>query len=158
MRKFAVSGILALSLITWAAFTSAGPGCKASQKTTKAGCAATCLSTASAKGCHTKELQARKAALDGLDVATTRLPSGALLVLYTSENAESVKALQASASTGSEGFDCRLCQSIAADKDCTIELGMLENGVVAFVISEDTTVIDSYEKQFAVLLEQPAQL
>ena len=138
MRKLTLIAIVALSLMAFGA-AYAGPGCgaaKADAQKTGAGCAYSSTKTA---------------ALQGLEIETTRMPSGAMLVFYSSDNAETVKTLHASAATGSEGFDCRLCQKIAGDAECTIELALVENGIVALVMAEDAATVDAYEKQYAAL-------
>ncbi len=147
MRKLMVIGILSLSLVTWAAVSMAGPGCGANKQTK--GC-----SQSTAKTCQGyKGATAGQAALEGIEVQTSRLPSGALLVFYRSDVPTTVAALHQSAIDGANGFDCRLCQKIAADKDSNVELGILENGVVALVTAADPVVVDRFEQEFAALIE-----
>jgi hypothetical protein len=140
MRKLILIGILTLSLMTWAFLALAGPGCKAQRACQKA-----------AYSCPQAHSEARLNALEGINVETTRLPSGGMLVVYTSDKPEAIQALQRSAGQGTEGFDCRLCSEIAGDKNCSVELAVLEDCVIAVVTAEDKATIDSYEKQFAAL-------
>ncbi|MGD8394443.1 MAG: hypothetical protein PVF43_03080 [Candidatus Eiseniibacteriota bacterium] len=141
MRKFFVLAIASLSLMAWSVMAVAGPHCSAQAKASCQKAGVTCA----AKG------QKTAAMLEGLDVATTRLPSGAMLVMYSSDDAETVKTLQASVAKGTSDFDCRLCQKIAGDQNCTIEIAAIDNGVIALVTADDPKTVDAYEMQFAAM-------
>jgi hypothetical protein len=86
-----------------------------------------------------------------MEIETTRLPSGALLVFYTSDKPEVVEAMHARATKGASEFDCGVCQQVAASNNCNVELAPFAGGVIAFITSEDAGAIDAYEKQFAAL-------
>lgn len=87
-----------------------------------------------------------------MNIETTRLPSGAMLVFYTSDKPEIVQALQKTSADGAESFSCLVCKKIAADANCTVELASLDNGVVALVTAEEPSAVDTYEAEFAALL------
>ena len=139
MRKITLIGILGLSIIAFAAVALAGQGSSCSLSKASAETASTCA-------------YKTQTALKDVNVETTRLPSGALVVFYTSENPSVVQAMQTKAANGGENWDCGVCKHVAASGNCTVELGTFANGVVAFITSEDATAVDAYEKQFAALL------
>ena len=143
MRKLTIVGILALSLMTWSVVAHAGAGCKHSQK-------ASCSAAAKA-ACGASASEA--AALQYIDITTARMPSGAMLVFYTSDKPEVIQVLQEKAAQGPEALGCTMCKKVAADNNCAIELTTIGNGVVALVTAEDASAIDSYEKQFAALTQ-----
>lgn len=137
MRTLSLLGALILSsLIATATTAAAGCSAHAQNQKTGAGCA----------------YSAQKAALiQSLDIETTRLPSGAMIVVYASDDPETVKVLQASAVKGAESFDCRICQHMARDGNCTVEIASIQGGVVALITAEDPAIVDRYEKQFAAV-------
>jgi hypothetical protein len=91
-------------------------------------------------------------ALEGLKVETVRMPSGALMVFYSSDKPEVVLAMQEKAVKGATAFDCcGICREMANAKDCKVELVAYSHGVVAFVTSETKETIDGFEKQYAAL-------
>jgi ribosomal protein L10 len=165
MRKLMILGtIAAFTLTLTAAVAMAGPGCSGAKKASSSSCSAakqvsssSCSSTKQASTGYSCSFDAKKAAaLDALDIDTTRLPSGAMLVFYTSDDPAAVKKLHASAATGAGDIDCRLCQKMASDKGCTIEMAFIDNGVVALVTAENVGTIDAYEKQYASLTTDEA--
>ncbi len=140
MRKLLLLGVVCLTTLAFAATAFAGPGCA---KASKAKSAAAC----SYKG---------KTALNDINVETSRMESGALVVFYTSDKPEVVEALQAKAAEGASAFDCGICKQVAASENCKIEFGTFAGGVVAFISSEEPTNVDAYEKQFAAMLTPDA--
>lgn len=137
MRKFIVPSVLALTLAAFAsAVYAGGPHCGTSK------------TTSSGKSC----IIGQTAALpEGLKVETFRMPSGALAVFYTSENAQVVKTLQDKASAGASSFCCGICREMAQAKDCKVELVPFSTGVLAVVTATEPGSIDKFEKAFAAL-------
>jgi hypothetical protein len=143
MRKLIVPSLLAAALVTFAASAYAGPGCSTSK------------SAGSGSACNYSK--SKTAALpEGLQIETVRMPSGALAVLYSSNDVETVKAMQEKAALGASSFDCGICRQMASSSECTVELVAFSNGVIAFVTSESPESIDAYENQFAALTSAEA--
>jgi hypothetical protein len=134
MRKFIVPSVLAVALMTFAASAYAG-GANCTGK------------TASGASCGAM----KTASVEGMKVETVRMPSGALMVLYSADNADGIKTLQAKASKGATDFGCGICREMASTKDCKVELVNFSHGVVAFVTSDSKEAIDAFEKQYAAL-------
>jgi hypothetical protein len=134
MRKYIVPSVLALSLMTFAASAFAG-GAHCTGK------------TASGASCGFS----KTASVEGMKVETVRMPSGALMVLYSADNPEAVKVLQTKATKGASDFGCGICREMASTKDCKVELVNFSHGVVAFVTSDKKEAIDAFEKQYAAL-------
>jgi hypothetical protein len=134
MRKYIVPSVLALSLMTFAAAAYAG-GAHCTGK------------TASGASCGAM----KTTSVEGMKVETVRMPSGALMVLYSADNPESVKVLQTKATKGATDFGCGICREMASTKDCKVELVNFSHGVVAFVTSDKKEAIDAFEKQYAAL-------
>jgi len=134
MRKYIVPSVLALALMSFAATAFAG-GAHCTGKTASG---ASCTSS-------------KTASMEGMKVETVRMPSGALMVLYSAETPEQVKTLQAKAEKGASDFGCGICREMASAKDCKVELMNFSHGVVAFVTSDKKEAIDAFEKQYAAL-------
>lgn len=137
MRKLIVPSLMAAALVSFAASAHAGPGCRSS-KSASAGSSA-CTYTKSA------------ALPEGLKIETVRMPSGALAVLYSSDDATAITAMHEKAALGAASFDCGICRQMAVSDDCMVELVPFSGGVIAFVTSENPKSIDAYEKQYAAL-------
>ena len=135
MRKLILPSVLTIALMSFAASVYAG-GAHCAGKTASAGSSCTAMKTAS---------------LESMKVETVRMPSGALMVLYSSNQPETIKVLQDKAAKGATAFDCGICREMASSKDCKVELVSFSNGVVAFVTSEKKEAIDAFEKQYAAL-------
>ncbi|HWN83028.1 MAG TPA: hypothetical protein VNM87_13095 [Candidatus Udaeobacter sp.] len=135
MRKYIVPSVLALALMSFAAVSAFAGGGHCTGK------------TASGSSCAFS----KTASMEGMKVETVRMPSGALMVLYSAETADQVKTLQAKAEKGASDFGCGICREMAATKDCKVELVNFSHGVVAFVTSDKKEAIDAFEKQYAAL-------
>jgi len=135
MRKFIVPSVLALALMSFGAAVYAGGGHCTGQTASSGGACAF----------------SKTASMEGMKVETVRMPSGALMVLYSADNPDKVKMLQAKAEKGASDFGCGICREMAATKDCKVELVSFSHGVVAFVTSDKKEAIDAFEKQYAAL-------
>ena len=134
MRKYIVPSVLALALMSFAATAFAG-GAHCTGK------------TASGSSCA----YSKTASMEGMKVETVRMPSGALMVLYSATTPEQVKTIQAKAEKGASDFCCGICREMASTKDCKVELMNFSHGVVAVVTSDKKEAIDAFEKQYAAL-------
>ena len=152
MRKLIVPSIVALAIMSFAASLYAGgSACSSSSKSASA-CvgksAEACVGKSAASCCPAGKTAAMP---DGMKIETARIGAGSLVVLYTSDQADVVKTLQAKAASGPIDFSCGVCREMAKSTDCKVELVPFSNGVMAFVTSEKRESIDTYEKQFAAL-------
>ena len=136
MRKYIVPSVLAFALMSFVTASAFAGGAHCTGKTASAGSSCAFSKTAS---------------MEGMKVETVRMPSGALMVLYSAETPEMVKTLQAKAEKGASDFGCGICREMASTKDCKVELMAFSHGVVAFVTSDKKEAIDAFEKQYAAL-------
>ena len=134
MRKYIVPSVLAFALMSFATAVYAGGGHCTGQTASSGACAFS-----------------KTASMEGMKVETVRMPSGALMVLYSADNPDKVKMLQTKAEKGASDFGCGICREMAATKDCKVELVNFSHGVVAFVTSDKKEAIDAFEKQYAAL-------
>lgn len=137
MRKITLIAVASLFLIATAAVAFAGSSCSSAKSASAKTASASCSYS--------------KAAMTKVSVETTRLPSGGMVVFYTSDDAETVKFLQTKAANGADDFSCGVCQKVAAAENCNVELTNFAGGVVAFITAEDSNIVDEYEAQFAAL-------
>jgi hypothetical protein len=135
MRKYIAPSVLALTLMTFAAAVYAGGGHCTGQ------------TASGGSGCP----YSKTASMEGMKVETVRMPSGALMVLYSAETPEKVASLQEKATKGASQFGCGICREMAATKDCKVELVNFSHGVVAFVTSDKKEALDAFEKEYAAL-------
>jgi hypothetical protein len=142
VRLIKLSLVLALALALAASSAFAGANCGA--KTTSTASADNCLQSAFAGASN--HCTTSKAKLSSMvSIETTKLPSGALVVMYRGKDASSVAYLQAAAAKAACDFCCPMTSKLASNKDCKVEIAKTKDGAVVVVTSEKPEVVAEYE-------------
>jgi len=128
-----------VALIAMAAYAGGGSSCssKAAYKTAGYG------------GCMTQQSET---ALLAIDIETVRLPSGTLAVFYNGEDADSVAYLHSVANGATTDFSCGLVKKMANNVNCSVEMATTDTGVMFLCTSDDTQLVDSFEKNYEVAM------
>ena len=150
MRTLKVTALVLciIALAASAAFAG-GSACSAS-KQVQANSDKCCLSTVFAgAGNHCSASKAQLAAL--VDIEATRLPSGALVVMYKGKTEDAVHYLQAAAAGSVSNFCCPLTRELAAKPNAKVEIAKIAQGAIIVVNSTEKTLVDQYEQSFVTL-------
>ena len=151
MRYLKVSALMLVALAFLASSALAGSSCSSSKVATKTVSSENaCLSTAFAGASNS--CSASKAKLAELvDIEATRLPSGALVVLYQGKTPDAVAYLQASTAGAAADFCCPMTRNIAANGDAHVEIAKIDTGAVIVVTAKNAKLVDEFAKSFVTL-------
>ena len=148
MRLIKLTAVLALALALAASSAFAGSAC--CSKATSTASADNCLQTAFAGASN--HCSASKAKLSSMvSIETTKLPSGALVVMYRGKDETSVAYLQAAAGKAACDFCCPFTSKLAGNKDCKVEVAKTKEGAVVVVTSQKPEVVAEYENSLMEL-------
>lgn len=138
---------------------SASSSCSASMKTASSSCSTS--KTASSSACSS-ELKAAfagaanhcnvsKATLAKMvEIETTELPSGTLLITYTGKTEDAVKFIQASCEGSPAEFCCPMTRKVA-NSEANVEIARTNHGAVVLVSSSDPAVTKQAAASFMEL-------
>ena len=151
MRTLKIS---ALTMLVFAFAASAalagGSACTASKQVSAGTSDSACLSTVFAgAGNHCSASKAKLAEL--VDIEATRLPSGALVVMYKGKSPDSIAYLQAAAAGAAADFCCPLTRQLATTPNAQVEIAKIAQGAVIVVTAKEKKVVDEYEQSFMTL-------
>jgi hypothetical protein len=149
VRLIKLTLVLATALALAASSAFAG-GAACGAKTTSTASAENCLQTVFAGA--NNHCAASKAKLNSLvSIETTKLPSGALVVMYRGKDESSVAYLQSAAEKAACDFCCPMTSKLASNKDCKVEVAKTKDGAIVVVTSKNTKVVDEYETALMTL-------
>jgi hypothetical protein len=74
-----------------------------------------------------------------VDIETTELPSGALLISYTGKSPEAISYLQAASANSAADFCCPMTRKVASG-EANVEIARTNTGAVVLVTSSDPAV------------------
>ena len=137
MRLLKISAVMAMVIALAASSVMAGASCSTSNSASANSCSSE-LSAAFAgasNSCNTSK--AKLASM--VDIETTELPSGALLITYTGKTPEAVTYLQAACAGTPEEFCCPMTRKFASS-DASVEVARTKTGAVVLVTSNDPAV------------------
>jgi hypothetical protein len=126
----------------------------AAQTAGATGCSKAASATTAGMGCSGSQASAAKY---DIAVETVKLPSGALAVIYTGKDADSVAMLQSAANGTVADFGCPNVQKMVASENCTVEMASTEDGLMFLCTSDDVALIDSFQKNYEVAMATPVQ-
>ena len=151
MRYLKVSALMLVAVAFLASSALAGSSCSSSKAATKTVSSENaCLSTVFAgasNSCNTSK--AKLAEL--VDIEATRLPSGALVVLYQGKTPDAVSYLQASTEGAASEFCCPMTRKIAANGDAHVEVAKIDTGAVIVVTSKKKELVDELAQTYMTL-------
>jgi len=137
VRLLKVTAVMAVVLALAASNVLAGSGCSASKSASANSCSSelTAAFAGASNSCH--ESKAKLASM--VDIETTELPSGALLITYTGKTPEAVTYLQAACAGTPSEFCCPMTRKVAST-DASVEVARTKTGAVVLVTSSDPAV------------------
>lgn len=150
MRYLKVSALMLVALAFLASSALAGSSCSSSKVTKTVSSEKACLSTVFAganNSCSTSK--AKLAEL--VDIEATRLPSGALVVLYQGKTPDAVAYLQASTAGAVENFCCPMTRKIAASGEAHVEIAKIDTGAVIVVTAKKPELVDEFAESYLTL-------
>lgn len=142
MRLIKITAVLALAVAFMATTAMAGgPSCGANK--TSASSSSCLTSVFAGANSHCSASKAKFASM--ISVETTRMPSGALVVMYRGKDESTVAYLQAASCNKATEFCCPLTSRLAANEDCHVEIAKTKDGAVIVVTSQKPELVDEYE-------------
>ena len=151
MRYLKVSALMLVALAFLASSALACPTCTSSKVATKTVSSQNaCLSTVFAGASNSCSFSKAKLA-ELVDIEATRLPSGALVVLYQGKTPGAVAYLQASTAGSVADFCCAMTRKIAANDDVRVEIAKIDSGAVIVVTAKKAELIDEVAASYITL-------
>lgn len=150
MRTLKVSALVLVALALLASSAFAGSSCSSSKATKTASSDNACMSTVFAgasNSCSTSK--AKLAAL--VDIETTRLPSGALVVLYQGKTPDAVAYLQASTAGSIDEFCCPTTRMVASKGEAHVEIAKIDKGAVVIITAKTQELVDQVAESYLTL-------
>lgn len=146
---------------TAAAQTASATGCSKSAASSSAttvagtGCASKTSATQTAgAGCSSSQASAAKY---DIAIQTVKMPSGALAVMYSGNDADTVAMLHSAANGTAADFGCPNVQNMVATEGCSVEMASTENGLIFLCTSDDVALIESFQKSYEVAAATPVE-
>ena len=86
-----------------------------------------------------------------VEIEATRLPSGALVVLYQGKTPDAVAYLQASAAGNVADFCCPTTRQIASGGEAQVEVAKIDKGAVIIVTAKSQELVDEFASSYLTL-------
>jgi hypothetical protein len=86
-----------------------------------------------------------------VDIEATRLPSGALVVLYQGKTPDAIAYLQASTAGSAAEFCCPMTRKIAGNGEAHVEIAKIDTGAVIVVTAKKPGIVDEYAASYLTL-------
>jgi hypothetical protein len=137
VRFLKVSAVMAVVLALAASSVLAGSSCTASKSASAKSCSSE-LSAAFAGASNSCNVSKAKLA-SMVDIETTELPSGTLVVTYTGKTPEAVTYLQAACCGTAAEFCCPMTRKVA-ETDAKVEVARTKTGAMVLITSNDPAV------------------
>jgi len=150
VRTLKVSALMLVALAFLASSALAGSSCNSAKVTQTASGASACMSNAFAGAQNS--CSASKAKLAELvEIEATRLPSGALVILYQGKTPDAVAYLQASAAGPAGDFCCPTTRQIATGGEANVEIAKIDKGAVIIVTAKTQELVDKFADSYLTL-------